>query len=466
LTPEAIGASFRDPAGYIILENGFYKRIVTDLGKANYEAFMGSGLYENLTKKGQLISHREEPVDAEKGFKKLEPEQIRFITYPYEWSFNQLKDAALLTLDIQIEALKKGFSLKDANPFNIQFKGCRPFLIDTLSFEINREEPWVAYKQFCETFLAPLALMAYRESHFNRYLRVDFHGIDLRFCSQLLPKRTYFNLGLLSHIHLHSRSQAKHQMKGLSHPKPLKFIYPVNKKIALTEHLKSTLAGLILSRKSSFWKQYEDPDLNNYSEEARSFKVNFVRDCLNILSPDIVVDLGCNTGQFSQLALHKNFYTLSVDFDPMCIDSLYCRGKAQNEPNNLPLILDLSNPSPPLGWRSEERFSFFDRLQTQGSVLTLALALIHHLRITFHIPLEKQALFFALFSSWLIIEFIPKNDSMVQGMIQNRDDIFDDMNLEQFEKAFGKYFDIEKKETIQGHQRVLFFMKRKNNRNA
>ena len=208
-----LSASFRDPSGFLFSQNGILFRQINRTYSEDYARLMDSGLYEKLVKANVLIPHVEvdqAPAEKEAAFKVIQPERVPFISYPYEWSFSQLKDAALATLSIHKRALKLGMSLKDASAYNIQFVHGKAMLIDTLSFEVYKAgEPWTAYKQFCQHFLAPLTLMSYRDIRLSQLLRVYIDGVPLDLVSELLPFKTKFNFGLLTHIHVHASSQKR-----------------------------------------------------------------------------------------------------------------------------------------------------------------------------------------------------------------------------------------------------------------
>ncbi len=194
LNDEPVAASFRDPSGFLFSRNGALYRQINRVYADDYDHLISSGLYDQLVKSGLLIPHREvseKPVYPELAVKVIQPELVPFISYPYEWSFSQLKDAALATLAIQKRSIKAGMSLKDASAYNIQFINGKPTLIDTLSFEIYKEgKPWDAYRQFCQHFLAPLALMARVDVRLGQLLRVFIDGIPLDLASRLLPAST------------------------------------------------------------------------------------------------------------------------------------------------------------------------------------------------------------------------------------------------------------------------------------
>ena len=160
----------------------------------DWEVARASGLLDRLVADGLLVDHDEAPFEAAAApdaVAVIRPRLLDFVSYPYEWSFGQLKEAALLTLELQSRALDAGMRLKDASAYNIQFDAGRPILIDTLSFEAAPDtEPWPAYRQFCEHFLAPLALIAHRDARCGLMLREFIDGIPLDLAATLLPGRT------------------------------------------------------------------------------------------------------------------------------------------------------------------------------------------------------------------------------------------------------------------------------------
>ncbi len=219
--PEIVSASFRDPSGFVFKQDDEFHRQVNLAYKKDYDLLMSSGLYRQLSKAKALITHQELSLDLspllEIAYKIIKPQQLGFISYPYEWCFNQYKDAAILTLSIARRALEYGISLKDASAYNIQFLDGRPIFIDTLSFEAYQEGlPWVAYKQFCQHFLAPLALMAKTDTRLSALMRNYIDGIPLDLASKLLPRSTKLNFGLATHIHFHAKSQEKYADQEIS----------------------------------------------------------------------------------------------------------------------------------------------------------------------------------------------------------------------------------------------------------
>ena len=381
-----LGASFRDPSGFLFVRDGILYRQVNRLYAENYARLMDSGLYEKLVKAGLLIPHAEvnvKPADPDQAFKILQPERVPFISYPYEWSFGQLKDAALVTLSIQKRALKAGMSLKDSSAYNTMFYRGKPVLIDTLSFEVYRDgEPWVAYRQFCQHFLAPLALMATCDVRMGQLLRVHIDGIPLDLASKLLPYRTRWNLGLSSHIHLHARAQARYADVAVSEARRGR---KMSKQalLALIESLEATVLGLKWEPAGTEWVEYYDS--TNYTEAAFDHKKELIAEWLEGLQPKTAWDLGANTGVFSRQAAGLGAHTVAFDIDPAAVEQNYRQVKKDKEQNLLPLVLDLTNPSPSLGWANRERDSLAGRGPAE---VVLALALIHHLaisKIKFHL---------------------------------------------------------------------------------
>lgn len=449
-----LSASFRDPSGFLFTRNGILYRQINRAYAEDYARLMDSGLYEKLVKANLLIPHAEvdqAPAEKEVAFKVIQPERAPFISYPYEWSFSQLKDAALATLSIHKRALKLGMSLKDASAYNIQFIRGKAMLIDTLSFEIYKEgEPWIAYKQFCQHFLAPLALMSYRDIRLNQLLRVYMDGIPLDLASALLPFKTKLKFGLLTHIHVHADSQKRYSNKAVE---PRKGVMSRQAMIGLIESLEGTIKKLTWTPAGTEWGAYYEA--TNYSDAAFEHKKKLVREWTAEKKPLLVWDLGGNTGIFSREAASSGAFTVSFDIDPAAVEQNFQVVKKNKEQNLLPLVLDLTNPSPAIGWDHTERDSFGQRGPAD---LTLALAVIHHLAISNNVPLLQLAQFFAARAKWLVIEFVPKTDSQVKRLLASRKDIFPNYTKEGFEEAFKEYFRIVKAEAVRDSERHLYLM--------
>ena len=453
---EVVPSSFRDPSGFVFRRDGLIYRQVNGVYKEDYDRLMDSGLYKGLVEEGLIIPHEEVALQgavSPTAYKVIKPEQVAFISYPYEWSFSQFKDAALSTLNIQKKALEFGMSLKDCSAYNIQFIKGKPVFIDTLSFEKYKEgSPWVAYRQFCQHFLAPLALMSYRDVRLAQLSRVHLDGVPLDLASPLLPFRTRFSFSLLSNIHLHARSQTHYADKRVNTRRPklsrLGFIGIINS-------LESGVKGLKWNPGGTEWGDYYQD--TNYSTEAFQHKKQIVAEFLEAVHPGSVWDLGANTGVFSRIAAEKGIPTISFDIDPAAVEKNYLECRRRNEKNLLPLLSDLTNPSPGIGWQNRERMSLVERGPADAA---LALALIHHLAISNNTPFAKIAEFLASVCHSLIVEFVPKSDSQVQRLLATREDIFVDYTQQAFESEFAKWFALERSQPVTGSERTLYLMRR------
>ena len=453
---ETIQSSFRDPSGFLFYRNGMIHRQINISYKENYDYLMNSGLYDALVSEGLLIPHKEagmEGLKSEGVYKIIQPEKAPFISYPYEWCFSQLKDAALATLKIQKRSLSFGMSFKDSSAYNIQFIKGKPILIDTLSFEKYQEgRPWIAYRQFCQHFLAPLVLMSCRDVRLDQLSRIYMDGIPLDLAGALLPWWTYFSFPLLSHIHLHAQSQkrlanipVRKEIRGMS-----RFAL-----LALLDNLESAVRELKWKPKKTEWSGYYED--NSYSSEALQHKKEIVADYLNRIKPNILWDLGANTGVFSRIAAANRIETISFDADPACVEKNYLECVKGGEKHILPLLLDLTNPSPGIGWAHQERMSLVERGPADA---LLALAFVHHLAIANNLPFEKIAQFFANICGTLVIEFAPKTDPQVKRLVLTREDIFPGYAPEVFEGEFRKYFEIQASAKINDSKRVLYLMRK------
>ena len=457
--PRTIGASFRDPAGFVFESGGRLYRQINRSFADDFDAFVGGGLCDRLQRDGLVIAHREcllseveSPAPA-LAHRIVEPERVGFVSYPYEWCFSQLKDAALATLSIQAIAIEHGFSLRDASAFNIQFHRGRPTLIDTLSFERYREgEPWVAYRQFCQHFLAPLALAARVDARLPLLTRPFIDGIPLEIASRVLPASTRWSPSLLMHIHLHARSQRRYAGTAAIKKRRVS-------RLAL-RGLVDSLAGAV---KKLEWKPagtewgnyYAD---TNYSDAARDRKMDTVREFVTRVRPSTVWDLGANIGDFSRVASDQGIATIAFDVDAAAVEKNYRRMRERKETHILPLVMDLTNPSPALGWDHDERSSLADRGPAD---LVLALALIHHLAISNNVPLERVARFLAHLGRSLVIEFVPKSDSQVKRLLATRVDVFPDYDRAGFEAAFAQHFETVDVRAVEGSERSLYLMRRR-----
>jgi len=458
---EPIGGSFRDPEGFVFQRKGKIYRQINQAGKDNFNLLHSSGLYEHLTNNNWLTPHsqtKQVAAQPKNSYKVIQPEEIFFLSYPYEWSFSQLKDAALLTLDIQEAAIKHGMSLKDASAYNVQFdiESSSPIFIDTLSFELfETEKPWTAYRQFCQHFLAPLALMAYSDQRFLQLMRTNIDGIPLDLAWKILPSKAIFGNGLFTHIYLHAKAQAAYA--GSNEKRPTRRIsMTLNQHLGILDGLRRSISKLNQRSDLTEWANYYSE--TNYDDIAFKEKKELVGKYLKLSKAQTVWDVGGNTGEFSRIASQQGLPTISFDIDPNAIEANYILTKQEQSTNILPLVLDLTNPSPNLGWNNEERISIYER---KSPDMIFALALIHHMAISNNLPLERLASFFSKLAPWLIIEFVPKSDSQVKRLLSSRTDIFPEYTIEGFKRAFATQFEIKESQEILNSDRTLFLMKRK-----
>ena len=459
MNDRVLKGSFRDPSGYVFKVDGRVLRTVSDSYRDHYDRLIGSGLRDLLVKEGLVIPFEEVGGPSPEGasaYKILEPEQVPFISYPFEWSFSQLKDAALTILAIQSRALEYQMSLKDASAYNVQFVRGKPVLIDILSFEKYRDgKPWVALRQFCRHFLAPLCVMSMKDIRLGQLLRVNVDGIPLDLASKMLPVRSWLKPGLVFYIHAHALAERR---SGPSHGNrritQARFGLAAFK--AMIGQLRKVISSLSWKLGSTRWGDYASQDLvgSKYFESKNAVISEFV----DLVKPRTAWDMGANTGLMSRLLASKGVSVISMDSDDGAIEKNYLEVKKSGETKILPLLVDLNNPSPAIGWNNRERDSLFERGRPD---LIVALALIHHLAIGNNVPLGMLGEFFGRLSPWLIIEFVPKSDPNVQTMLALREDIFPEYTVPDFEKAFEPFFEIVQKAELSQSDRTIYLMKRK-----
>lgn len=444
--------SFRDPSGFVFWKDELPYRYIDKSYIDNYKLLMDSGLYRSLSAKGYLIEHEEEVSELpEEGGAVIRPRKIPFISYPYEWSFGQLRDAAILTLEVQLEALRKGMTLKDASAYNIQFDLGRPVFIDTLSFEKYQEgKPWQAYRQFCQHFLSPLAVMAYRDIRLGKLMASYIDGIPLDLASSLLPARTWLKFGLFVHLHLHARQQNKMADKPLD-AKKLQGSFSRQAMVALLDSLLGTVKGLEWKPGKTEWDDYYQCN-NNYSSSSFTHKEELIKTYLG-KTGGVVWDMGANDGHFSRVAEGYAERVVSWDVDQVCVERNYLIEKKREESKILPLFLDITNPSPGIGWKNQERGSFSDRASCDT---LMALGLIHHLVIGNNLPLRSVLETWSRQCRFLVLEFVPKTDSQVVKLLKSREDIWPSYHQEGFEQALKGVFDILEVTRVKDSERFLY----------
>lgn len=453
-----IPSSFRDPSGFLFHRKGKLFRQINLVYQADYNLLIDSGLYDRLVSSELLIQHSEIeiiPEDPSTPYKIILPDKIPFVSYPYEWCFSQLKDAALTTLKIQKIALEFGMSLKDASAYNIQFFKGKPILIDTLSFEKYRpNQPWVAYQQFCRHFFAPLLLMKFVDARLNKLMINFIAGIPLDLASSILSTYSFLRIGSFLHIFLQGKIESflmNKQVNGKKHNLKYKSL------ISIIDNLTSFTNKLKIKLPKTEWGNYYEN--TNYSEEERPSKDSILFDFLKKIQPTYVWDFGANDGRLSRIASKMSIFTICFDSDHVAVEINYRKCIKNRESNLLPLMIDVTNPTPSIGWDNRERLSLIERGPTDTLI---ALALIHHLSFTNNLPLANIAKLFSKLCKHLIIEFVPKNDPQVVKMLANREDIFPDYCQLNFENAFGQYFNLLTHKNISNSSRIMYLFEKTN----
>jgi 2-polyprenyl-3-methyl-5-hydroxy-6-metoxy-1,4-benzoquinol methylase len=373
----------------------------------------------------------------------LRTDILPFVSYPYEWSFSQFKEAAILTLKINQLALEYGMILKDASMFNVQFIGCKPIFIDLASFEIYEQDtPWKAYYQFCKHFYGPLFLAAKKNCILPKLLQYFIDGIPLKEVVSLCSWNDFLDSGTFLHLYLHAKGEGK-TVTGSIKKKVTK-----KQLSAIFTHLESTITNLKLKPKQTVWDNYNQN--NNYEIESQQHKVKIIKGFLDQIDGKKALDIGANDGLYSQLLADKGMYTLVVDIDELAIDRAFnCKSDLIH-----PLQMNLVNPTPAIGWNNIERKSFWDRCQVD---VIQALAIVHHLVITHDISFEEIAKKLAQHTQYLIIEFVAPEDSQAQILLQNklhRSLVYNKIN---FENGFNNYFKLIEKQNIFSSNREIFF---------
>lgn len=461
---ETVRGSFRDPSGFIFFHDGELHRQVNAVYREDYEQLMESGLYEALAEAGLLVRHEDADrrlARSPDAYKVIKPEPVPFVSYPYEWCFSQLKHAALATLETQKIAFEHGMTLKDSSAYNVQFLNGRPTLIDTLSFQRYREgEPWVGYRQYCQHFLAPLALMSRTDVRLNQLLRVFIDGVPLDLAATLLPATSKLQFGLLTHLHLHARAQRRYAGRKVPRSGAAKGMGQMAFR-GLIDSLEGATRRLTWNPRGTEWADYYDE--TNYSDDGMQDKQQAVQDFVDVVQPRTVWDLGANTGRFSRIVAERGAQTVSFDIDPACVERNYLAMRADKRTNILPLVLDLTNPSPGIGWANAERMSVTERGPAD---LALALALVHHLAIANNVPLSDVARYLSTLARASIVEFVEKDDSQVQRLLASREDVFPDYTRDGFEDAFREYFEIESMRQPRGSKRTLYLMRKRTDATA
>ena len=438
--------SFRDPLGTVYEKDNRVFRKVDNSYKEFCNRFLLSNFFQQNRKKSIVDTKFVQPLDI--GLKEdspssfwLEHEKINLITYPHEWGFETLKKAALFHLKLQKKAIEAGFILKDASPYNVQFKMGEPIFIDLLSFDDYREGSyWVAYKQFCENFLNPLLIKAYTGVDHNQFFRGSIDGVSAHLTSNMLPLSSWLSLKTISHVHLAAWAQKRVDATSKSTKRTLKSGISSHNLVALWESI-ILFINKLKTKKKTYWENYENN--TSYNDESAIEKDRLVGNFVSKNNLQTVVDLGCNSGRYSCIAFkHGAKRVIGLDVDSGAIDKANLDKELKNK-EFIGLQFDLMNPSPAIGWRNCERLTLWDRIPKIDGIICLAL--IYHICIGKNVPIAEFIKFLFSLSNNVLIEFVPKSDPMVKGLLANRLDIFTDYNEKSFEKEIlkcGKIYNI------------------------
>jgi SAM-dependent methyltransferase len=466
----ADGGSFKDPSGRVYRwhEPGG-TRVVRGLnGEAaeTIERLLSEPFFQRLVADGDVAKTtflpRDDPASSrviEMGWAAaVEHEAVEFVTWPYEWPFSMLKDAALLQLRLLDTAVRNGWMLKDATPFNIQWIGARPLFTDVPSFVPWEDgEYWRGYRQFCSTFLTPLMLTAHLGIPFQPLLRSRLDGIPPEDATNYFYGRRRFKRGVLSHVWFPAKAERRMRRRGADvQGSGSRRRQPRVTLLALLDSLTRLVDGLSYGPPSSDWSQYSET--HSYDDKDFERKKSFVDRHTSTRRPSLLWDLGANTGTFSRIAARHSRTVVAVDGDQDAVDLLYRGAREGGERNIVPLVMDLANLSPGQGWAGQERAAFDKR---RSPDMVLCLALVHHMRVSANVPLS-------LFVEWLrsldataIVEFVGRDDEMFRKLVENKSEDYPDYTPEAFESEIAEHFTVSDRLELKGGKREMFLLEPK-----
>ena len=453
--------SFRDRTSRVLIHRNHVFRALDSLALQQWHHLKELDFYKHGVECQKIIDTRERSLaefdlpllQTRQWEGLLEHQRIPFISYPYEWSFEMLKDAALLHLDLLHQGLLANILMKDATPYNIQWRGSRPVFIDTASFvKMPKGSAWSGYRQFCELFLFPLMLQAYKNIPFQPWLRGSLEGINAADLRSVMSVADLIRPGVLMHVVLQAKLQKSYNDSFNDAQKTLKKA-GFNKDLIIhnVTNLKRILHKLQWKTSKSTWSNYVNE--HNYSDNDLEEKKSFVRNITSSGKYKIIWDLGCNTGTFSRIAAANSEYVVAIDNDPLTIDHLYRSLKDHGDTNVLPLVGNIADPSPGIGWNNLERKPLTDRGKPD---LIMGLALIHHLVIGANVPLDEVISWFARIGGDLLVEYVDRADSMTQKLLINKDDHYSDYTQENFEHLLSRHFSSIDKKPLQSANRTLY----------
>lgn len=464
LDPTELDPTFRDPAGQLRLIASSALRRISPAAIEETRAFLASPLRAALESSGDLVateiaSPGMHPCVSANEFWLQHP-RIAPINYPWEWTPAQWVDAAELTLRVAARAIEAGWTLKDATPLNIVFAGSRPVLVDVLSFERRdlRSTIWLAYGQFVRTFLLPLAAAKYLGWSFeNTLFRRD--GYEPRAVySALYPWQRFYPhlLDVVTLATLFEGSGSKERKPrvkergcdpGLARHLLLRRIARLGKQIRRAAP----------STSRSRWSDYPQ-SAPHYASADVEEKKQFARRALDRVRPDRVLDVGANTGIYSQLAAEAGAQVVALDSDAAAIQTLWKSARQSNKPITV-IVANIARPTPAAGWRNREHLSLLDRL-TGKFDLVLMLAVIHHLILREQLPLAHIAsLCSSLTRRWVLLEWVPPTDPMYREWLRGRDSLYGEFSEDDLLRAFTPYFHVVDRKAL-GNGRILLLFER------
>lgn len=448
---EADPGSFRDPLSQVFVDGDEIYRGLTAPGLADFDAVAAAPFFAELQAEGLVVGTERLSEGShalhEQWAGVLRHDRIPVVTYPYEWTFEMLRDAALAQIEVTRRAVAAGFSVKDATSYNVMFDGTQPVFIDIGSFEKpHRREPWPGYRQFGDLFLNPLVLQAAGGVGFHAWLRGASGGISVTEAAAVVPLRKRLRHGLFVHVTMAARAARKAvaaEAEGGAAPGAAGFSPTLV--TAQLDNLEKTVRALKWKAQKSVWSDYTDR--SHYTGDDLPAKRTFVAAAVEATSPGLVLDLGANDGMFSLLALeHGADRVVSADFDHLVVDKLYRHLRDTGETRILPMVLDLVNPSAGSGWRGKERQPFVDRVRPD---LVLCLAVVHHLALTNTIPFDEIIDFLADLEATLVVEFPHPDDQMVQLLLsRKRPGLFDHYDRDHWEQSLSRRFTIDQREVL------------------
>ena len=457
-------ASFRDPDSAVFYADGRVLRGLSARGAADWERLASTGFFPALVAAGKVVGTRPFAGPAPASPRGapwatvLEHDRIPFISYPYEWPFSMLRDAAALHLEVVLAALDDGFSTKDGSAFNIQFRGSEPVFIDVGSFE-PAHGPWPGYRQFCQTLLFPLLIQAHLGIAFQPYLRGSVDGLTPTDVSRMFSGRRRWKRGVLRNVSLHGALERRAMSGGARRAGSEEVKEELRRSgfggelaKATTKKLLKLVRSLDRPRRASVWNDYRDTC--SYTDADAAAKRDLVERALAAGAARTVIDLGANDGEYSLAAAGRADLVVAVDADETVVDGLYRRARADGVTNVLPLVVNLVDPSPAIGWRNAERSSFAERARAD---VVLALALVHHLAIGSNVPLPQVVEWLRSFDARVVVEFVAPTDPMAQRLLANKPaGLFDDYRADAFEALLARRFDLSIRSDLPGGTRTLY----------